>query len=85
VRCLSTAADHSRLWLAIAAVIALIRELTGLSLQHLTVRLSDASRTKVQVDQTTAAQVSGASSLIYLGTPRFTKRDASANSTIRSA
>jgi Putative auto-transporter adhesin, head GIN domain len=60
-------------------------ELTGLSLQHLTVRLSGASHAKVQADQTIAAQVSGASSLTYLGTPRFTKRDASANSTIRSA
>jgi hypothetical protein len=60
-------------------------ELTGLSLQHLTVRLSGASHAKVQADQTIAARVSGASSLTYLGTPRFTKRDASANSTIRSA
>jgi hypothetical protein len=60
-------------------------ELTGLSLQHLTVRLSGASHAKVQADQTIAAQVSGASSLTYLGTPRFTRQDASANSTIRSA
>jgi hypothetical protein len=60
-------------------------ELTGLSLQHLTVRLAGASHAKVQADQTIAARVSGSSSLTYLGTPRFTKRDASANSTIRSA
>jgi hypothetical protein len=60
-------------------------ELTGLSLQHLTVRLSGASHAKVQADQTIAVQVSGSSSLTYLGTPRFTKRDASANSTIRPA
>jgi Putative auto-transporter adhesin, head GIN domain len=60
-------------------------ELTGLSLQHLTVRLAGASHAKVQADQTIAARASGASSLTYHGTPRFIKRDTSANSTIRSA
>jgi Putative auto-transporter adhesin, head GIN domain len=60
-------------------------ELAALSLQHLDIRLSGASRANVKADQTIAAQLSGASRLTYKGSPRFTKRDSSGASTIKPA
>jgi Putative auto-transporter adhesin, head GIN domain/Fibronectin type III domain len=60
-------------------------ELAALSLQHLDIRLSGASRANVKADQTIAAQLSGASRLTFKGSPRFTKRDTSGASTIKPA
>ena len=60
-------------------------ELAELSLHHLDIQLSGASRAKVQADQTIAAQLSGASGLTYKGTPRFTRQDTSGASTIQHA
>jgi hypothetical protein len=60
-------------------------ELAGLHLQTLDIMLSGASRGDVQVDRTIAAQVSGASTLTYTGTPQFTRRDTSGASTIQPA
>jgi uncharacterized protein YbjQ (UPF0145 family) len=50
---------------------------------RLDIQLSGASHANVRVDQTIAAQVSGASCLTYQGTPRSTKRDTSGASTIQ--
>jgi Putative auto-transporter adhesin, head GIN domain len=60
-------------------------ELADLDLQALDITLSGASHGSVQVEQTIAAQVSGASKLTYKGTPRFTKRDTSGASSIQPA
>jgi Putative auto-transporter adhesin, head GIN domain len=60
-------------------------ELAELSLQHLDIQLSGASQANVQADKTIAAQLSGASGLTYIGTPRFTKQDTSGASTIQPA
>jgi hypothetical protein len=60
-------------------------ELADLSLHDLDIQLSGASHANVQVDQTIAAQLSGASGLTYKGTPRFTKQDTSGASTIQPA
>jgi hypothetical protein len=60
-------------------------ELAELRLHHLDIRLSGASHAKVQVDQTIAAQLMGASGLTYNGAPRFTKQDTSGASTIQHA
>jgi putative autotransporter adhesin-like protein len=60
-------------------------ELTGLKLEDLDITLSGASHGSVQVDRTIAAQVSGASTLTYTGTPQFIKRDTSGASSIQPA
>jgi hypothetical protein len=60
-------------------------DLADLSLHDLDVQLSGASHASVQVDQTIAAQLSGASTLTYKGNPQFTKRDTSGASTIQPA
>jgi Putative auto-transporter adhesin, head GIN domain len=60
-------------------------ELVELSVHDLDIQLSGASHANVWADQTIAAQLSGASSLTYKGTPRFTKRDTSGASTIQPA
>jgi Putative auto-transporter adhesin, head GIN domain len=60
-------------------------ELADLDLQELDITLSGASHGRVQVERTIAAQASGASTLTYTGTPRFTNRDASGASTIQPA
>jgi hypothetical protein len=60
-------------------------ELTGLKLEDLDITLSGASHGSVQVDRTIAAQVSGASTLTYAGTPQFIKRDTSGASSIQPA
>jgi hypothetical protein len=53
--------------------------------QTLDITLSGASRGNVRVDRAIAAQVSGASTLTYTGTPQFTKRDTSGASSIQPA
>lgn len=58
-------------------------ELAGLRLHDLDIQLSGASHANVQADRTIAAQLSGASHLIYTGSPRFTRRDTSGASAIR--
>ena len=60
-------------------------DLADLSLHDLDVQLSGASHASVQVDQTIAAQLSGASTMTYKGNPQFTKRDTSGASTIQPA
>lgn len=60
-------------------------ELAGLRLHDLDIQLSGASHANVQADRTIAAQLSGASHLIYTGSPRFTRRDTSGASAIRPA
>jgi hypothetical protein len=60
-------------------------ELAQLSLQHLDVQLSGASRATVKADRTISAQLSGASTLTYAGAPQFTRRDVSGASTIQRA
>lgn len=60
-------------------------ELAGLRLHDLDIQLSGASHANVQADRTIAAQLSGASHLIYTGSPRFTRREASGASAIRPA
>jgi hypothetical protein len=60
-------------------------KLADLDLHALDITLSGASHGSVQVEQTIAAQVSGASKLTYTGTPRFTKRDTSGASSIQPA
>jgi hypothetical protein len=60
-------------------------ELADLRLHSLDVQLSGASRASVRVDGTIAAQVSGASTLTYAGTPSFSKRETSGASSIRPA
>jgi hypothetical protein len=59
--------------------------LAGLAVDDLDLQLSGASRADVRTDGTITAQLSGASSLTYLGTPDFTRRDTSGASTIRPA
>jgi Putative auto-transporter adhesin, head GIN domain len=59
--------------------------LAGLAVDDLDVQLSGASRADVRTDGTIAAQLSGASSLTYRGTPDFTRRDTSGASTIQPA
>jgi putative autotransporter adhesin-like protein len=56
-----------------------------LSLHNLDIQLSGASHAQVTVDQTIAAQLSGASNLTYTGTPQFTRQDTSGASTIQHA
>ena len=60
-------------------------ELADLELEELDITLSGASHGTVQVERTIAAQASGASTLTYTGTPRFTRRDTSGASSIEPA
>lgn len=60
-------------------------ELADLHLEDLDITLSGASDGSVQVDRSISAQVSGASKLIYKGTPHFTRRDTSGASSIQPA
>ena len=57
--------------------------LAELRLHDLDVQLSGASHAEVQVDDTVAADLSGASVLTYRGNPRFIKRETSGASTIQ--
>jgi hypothetical protein len=60
-------------------------ELGRLRAHDLDVQLSGASHADVQVDQTIAARLSGASHLTYTGTPSFTRRETSGASSIEPA
>jgi hypothetical protein len=59
--------------------------LTDLEVRALTIDLSGASSAQVEVTETISASLSGASSLVYRGTPTFTKQEVSGGSSITRA